>query len=72
MHGDLHYESQKTMTKFAIQVFFLQNAIVEYIGVYSDTNNENHHGFKTHGEGDMKSEIGVISGSTKCTLVQNN
>ena len=32
------YESQKTMTKFAIQVFFLQNALVEYIGVYSDTN----------------------------------
>ena len=33
------YESQKTMTKFAIQVFFLQNALVEYIGVYSDTKN---------------------------------
>ena len=26
------------MTKFVIQVFFLQNALVEYIGVYSDTN----------------------------------
>ena len=26
------------MTKFAIQVIFLQNALVEYIGVHSDTN----------------------------------
>ena len=26
------------MTKFLIQVFFLQNTLVEYIGVYSDTN----------------------------------
>ena len=28
------------MTKFVIQVFFFQNALVEYIGVYSDTNKQ--------------------------------
>ena len=26
------------MTKFAIQVFICKNDLVEYIGVYSDTN----------------------------------
>ena len=33
---------------------------------------ENHPGFETHGEGHTKSKIGVISGSTKWTLVQQN
>ena len=37
MNDNLPMNHKKTMTKFAIQVFFCKNAPVEYIGIYTDT-----------------------------------